>query len=197
MATKKNDENNAAPDAGNKQKKSKASLFIIIFAVLALVCGVGFGVLFYLNKKNASGGETESVTHAEKKSIPVYLNLENMVVNLADTGGEKVAQIGITLELVDSKASDKVKVYLPSIRSRILLLISQRESAELLSIAGKEKLAADILVEALRPFLPDSPTPPAASTTDGEAKAKKTVLAIIGIRAILNSGNSYGNKSLT
>jgi flagellar FliL protein len=173
LATKNNDENNAAPDVGNKQKKSKASLLIIIFAVLALACAVGFGVLFYLNKKNASDGDTEAVSQAAKRAIPVYLSLDNMVVNLADTGGEKVAQVGITLELVDSKASDKVKVYLPTIRSRILLLISQRESVELLSIAGKEKLSADILIEALRPFSPDSGSPSDASPTDKEVKAKK------------------------
>lgn len=173
MATKTNDENNAVPDFGNKPKNSKTRLFIIIFAVLALVCAVGFGVLFYLSKKNASDGETEAVSLAAKKSIPVYLSLDNMVVNLADMGGEKVAQVGITLELVDAKASDNVKVYLPTIRSSILLLISQRESAELLSISGKEKLAADILVEALRPFTADSGPPNESSPTDKETKIKK------------------------
>jgi flagellar FliL protein len=78
--------------------------------------------------------------------------------------------VGVTLELIDSKATDKVKVYLPSIRSSILMLISQRESTELLSIAGKEKLAADILIEALRPF--SSGAEPAAETNSSEKEAK-------------------------
>lgn len=90
--------------------------------------------------------------------------LDNMVVNLADPGGEKVAQVGVTLELSDVKAIDKVKMYLPSIRSGILLLISQRTAEELLLIEGKEKLAADILREAARPF---------AATEDGHAAKPK------------------------
>lgn len=172
MVTKNNDENNTASDGGGKKKKSKASLFIIIFAVLALVSAVGFGVLFYLGKNKASDGDAEVVKHVVKKSAPVYLALDNMVINLADPGGDKVAQVGVTLELIDAKSSEKVKVYLPSIRSRILLLISQRESDELLSIAGKEKLAADILIEALRPFTaePDSAHDP---VSEQETKSKK------------------------
>ena len=173
MATKNNDENNEASEAGAKQKKSKASLFIIIFAVLALVSALGFGVLYYLGQKNASDGDEKATSHAAKKTAPVYLSLDNMVVNLADPGGEKVAQVGVTLEVIDSKASDKVKVFLPSIRSRILLIISQRESAELLSIAGKEKLAADILIEALRPFSPVADSTQEADPPAKESKAKK------------------------
>jgi flagellar FliL protein len=170
VATKNNDENNEASGAGGKPKKSKASLFIIIFAGLALVSGLGFGVLYFLGQKNASEGDAKPASHVAKKSAPVYLPLDNMVVNLADPGGEKVAQVGVTLELIDSKATDKVKVYLPSIRSSILMLISQRESTELLSIAGKEKLAADILIEALRPF--SSGAEPAAETNSSEKEAK-------------------------
>ncbi len=170
MATKNDDENNEVTEAGSKQKKSKSTLFILVFAVLALVSALGFGVLYFIGQKNVSNGDEKSSKNVANKSTPVYLALDNMVVNLADSGGEKVAQIGVTLELIDSKASDKVKVYLPTIRSRILLIISQRESTELLSIAGKEKLAADILIEALRPL---SPAVDISDDTDSPVKGAK------------------------
>lgn len=67
-----------------------------------------------------------------------------------------MAQIGITFELADTKAVDRVKPYMPTIRSAVLLLVSQRTAEELLGIEGKEKLAVDILVEASRPFRPSS-----------------------------------------
>jgi flagellar FliL protein len=170
VATKNDDENNEVTEAGSKQKKSKSTLFILVFAVLALVSALGFGVLYFIGQKNVSNGDEKSSKNVANKSTPVYLALDNMVVNLADSGGEKVAQIGVTLELIDSKASDKVKVYLPTIRSRILLIISQRESTELLSIAGKEKLAADILIEALRPL---SPAVDISDDTDSPVKGAK------------------------
>lgn len=182
MATKNSD---APSDAGGKKKQSKASLLIIIFAAVALIAAVGFGVLFYLGQKNSP--EAKAASQLAKRSVPVYLALDNMVVNLADPGGEKIAQVGVTLELVDSKASDKVKVYLPSIRSSILLIISQRESTELLSIAGKEKLAADILLEVLRPFSPDGGVVRESDVPEKASKTKKKPIEQPAEQEIVNA----------
>lgn len=133
--------------------KSKKLLLIVGVVVLVLALA-GAGALFFINKQRAAADDTEqeAVAHAEVGGPPTYLPLDNMVVNLADPGGEKVAQIGITLELIDAKAVEKVKQYLPTIRSSVLLLVSQRTAEELLQREGKEKLAKDILREAARPF---------------------------------------------
>lgn len=134
--------------------KSK-KLLIILLILLVVLALAGGGAWFYISKQRAAaleGEEEAPMAKVEQSGPPTYLPLDNMVVNLADAGGEKVAQIGITLELADSKAVDKVKQYLPTIRSGVLLLVSQRTSEELLQIEGKEKLAADILLVAARPF---------------------------------------------
>lgn len=136
--------------------KNKKVLLIIVGAVLVLILGGG-GAFFYVSKQRAAaqdgeeGGSGKSA-HAAPKAPPIYLPLDTMVVNLADPGGEKVVQVGITLEVSDSHASDKVKAYLPTIRSGVLMLISQRTSEELLKQEGKEKLAKDILRLASVPF---------------------------------------------
>lgn len=153
MATKpdvsKSDANSA--EKSGKAGGSSKKLFLIIGLVVLILALAGGGWL-YLSKKNAYDDGTEEATHVAPKGPPIYLALDNMVVNLADPGGSKVAQVGITLELSDAQAPDKVKIYTPSIRSSILLLISQRTSTELLLLEGKEKLASDILAEAARPF---------------------------------------------
>lgn len=145
-----------AADAGKAPAKSKKMLIIIVVAVLVLVLGAG--AAFFVMKQRSAGDEGEeaapakAVAHVDPKAIPAYLPLDAMVVNLADPGGERVAQIGITLEVQDVHSSDTVKAYLPAIRSSILLLISQRTAEELLKPEGKEKLAKDILREAAVPF---------------------------------------------
>lgn len=144
-----------AADAVKAPAKSKKMLFIIIGAVLLLGGG---GAFFVISKQRAAAAENgdehapAKVAHSAPKTPPAYLPLDNMVVNLADPGGEKVAQVGITLEVLDSHASDSVKAYLPTIRSGVLMLIAQRTSEELLTQEGKEKLAKDILREASIPF---------------------------------------------
>lgn len=157
MATKPEEAEAAKPPA-----KSKKMLIIIIAAVLLLVLGGG-GAFFYISKQRAAaaaaeeeGGAEQVATapaaHGGAKAPPVYLPMDNMVVNLADEGGEKVAQVGITLVVADSRASDTVKAFMPTIRSGVLMLLSQRTSAEILSAEGKQKLIEDVLREASIPF---------------------------------------------
>ena len=162
--------------------KSKKMLIIIIGAVLLLLL-VGGGAFVFISKKNAAaadaaeeGGGDSTATHAPAadhgaaKAPPVYLPMDNMVVNLADPGGEKVAQVGITLEVLDAHAADTVKAYMPTIRSGVLMLLSQRTAQDMLSSEGKQKLIEDILREASVPFGGDDHEDTAA---DGKKKTKK------------------------
>ncbi len=136
--------------------KSKKMLLIVVVVLVVVLALVAAGVVLYLKKQRADAQFGEEAQPAATQHVeagpPTYLPLDNMVVNLADQGGERVAQIGVTLVLQDAKAVDKVKLYLPTIRSSVLLLVSQRTSEELLKIEGKEKLAKDILREASEPF---------------------------------------------
>lgn len=147
-------ETEEAPKAPAKSKK----LLIIIVGVVFLLAVLGGGAVFFLKKRAAAdegdgSGATEKVeAHAEPKKPPMYLPLDNMVVNLADPGGERVAQVGVTLEVLDAHSVDSVKAFLPTIRSGILMIISRRTAAELLTSEGKQQLAKDILREATLPF---------------------------------------------
>ena len=115
-------------EASKAPAKSK-KLLIIIVGVVFLLAVLGGGAVFLLKKRAAAdegdGSDTteSSSAHAEPKKPPMYLPLESMVVNLADPGGERVAQVGITLEVVDAPGVDSVKAFLPTIRSGILMII--------------------------------------------------------------------------
>ncbi len=144
----------ANAEASAAKPKSKKLLFIIVgVLVLALV---GAGAAFFLLKKNAADEEleedaetsesgTSKTSKVDPKAPPTFLPLEPMVVNLADPGGNRFVQVGITLQLQDSATSDSIKLYMPSIRNDILMLISQRTADELLQLSGKEKLTAEII----------------------------------------------------
>ena len=133
--------------------KSKKMLIIIGVVVAVLVIGGGAAAWFISSRSHAD--EEDGAAPARKeapKVAPTFLPMENMVVNLADPGGDRFAQIGITLEVDDDKTAEQIKQYLPAIRSGVLMLVSQRTSSELLQREGKEKLAADVLREVSRPL---------------------------------------------
>jgi flagellar FliL protein len=190
----------ASDDAGAAPKpKGKKKLILILAVVLLLVLGGG-GAFFFLKRGSAEGEEDGAAqAAADSKTPPTFLPLDNMIVNLADPGGEKFAQIGITLQVEDAKAADRIKAFMPTIRSGILVLVSQRSSAELLGREGKEQLAADILAEVHRPLGIAPAGKPAAKKkakpADGEAevdeeepKPKKAAAAAQGpVRKVLFS----------
>jgi flagellar FliL protein len=141
-----------------EKPKSKKMLIIIIAAVVVLALVGGGAAFFLMKKKPAEGEEGADAEHTEKKPAmvrkapdpkapPTFMPIENMVVNLADPGGGRFAQVGITLKLEDAKTADNVKLYMPAIRNGILLEISKRTADELLGVEGKEKLTKAIIRE--------------------------------------------------
>lgn len=143
--------NASATEPTTKPAKSKKMLIIGGVLLLLLVVAGGAAAFFMSQRHGPEDGEASAASKAPV-SAPTFLPLENMVVNLTDPSGDRFLQLGITLELADEKTASDVKKYLPSVRSGILVLVSQRTSSELLTLAGKEKLAVDIQREVARPL---------------------------------------------
>ncbi|MDP1790745.1 MAG: flagellar basal body-associated FliL family protein, partial [Methylibium sp.] len=157
----------AAADAVEVPKKAKKGLpkkLVMILAVVVLLVAAGGGAAVYLLKKRAAeaaaaaeeGDDAEDVAHdtgkKDHKAPPNFLPLEAFVVNLADRDQERFAQIGVTLQVDDPKVAEELKLYMPAIRNGVLMILSHKTSAELLERAGKEKLAAEIMRESVRPL---------------------------------------------
>ena len=133
-----------------EKPKGKKTLLMVLAAVVLLAAGGG-GAWFFLGKKGHADDHAEvAAVEPPKDAKPSFLALDNMVVNLADPGGERVPQIGITLELENDKSVERIKQMQPKIRSGLLMLVSQRTSAEVLGRDGKEKLANDVMDEISR-----------------------------------------------
>ena len=187
-----------APEASGDDKappkKSKKLLIIIGAAVLVLALGGG-GAFWYISKQRAAaaaeedgGGEdTKAAAHDAHPVPPAYLPMDNMVVNLADPGGDRVAQVGVTLVVTDAHTSDTVKAFLPTIRSGVLMLISQKTAAELLTPEGKEALAKAIYREAIIPFGGSAEDDHAEEDTGGKKKKKKAAHVDYPVTGVLFS----------
>lgn len=186
----------AAPTAeAPSPKKGKKKLIIILAAVLVLVLGGGGGAFFLLKKKAPLDEEGEEVVVSEKvdkadkadkaeqkaapkrdaRSPPAYVPLEVFTVNLADREVDRYAQIGITLELLEAKDADQIKLFMPAIRNNILMVLAHKTSQELLEREGKVKLAADVQRAASRALGVDVKEPVAevAEADDDKPKKKK------------------------
>ena len=156
----------AAADAAPSASGGKKKLIIIIAAVLLVVL-IGGGAAFFLLKKKPAEGEEGDDGHAKAEAHepapkpkpkrdpsfkPVFVPLDPFTVNLADKESERYAQIGVTLEIDDIKTEADLKLYMPAIRNNILMVLSHKTAAQLLTREGKDKLAQSILYASVRPL---------------------------------------------
>jgi flagellar protein FliL len=148
----------AAPAGGGGKKKL---IMIIVIALVVVLVGVGAAVMLLKKKPPADEDGADADEHAAPKmevhqpkagSPPVYLPVDPFTVNLADKDVDRYAQVSVTLEVVDQKTSDMIKSYMPAIRSGILLVLSHKTAAEMLSKEGKALLQKEIQAEAVRPL---------------------------------------------
>lgn len=172
----------AAPSGGGSKK-----LIIILAAVLVLVL-LGGGAALMLMKKKASaedgedGEAVEAPVKAKAKAKPdhppTFVPLDPFTVNLADKDVDRFAQIGVTLEVEDPKFADQVKAYMPAIRSNVLMVLSHKTAAELLTREGKEQLAKEIMRESVRPMGIELDDEDEAADDAPKKKKKKKKVAV-------------------
>jgi flagellar protein FliL len=171
----------AAPKGGGKKK-----LMLIIAIVLVLLIGGGAAVFLLKKKAPPAEGEEGYDEEASPKTVevakpkpgtpPVYLPMDPFTVNLADKDTDRFAQVGVTLEVTDQKTADMIKGYMPAIRSGVLVVLSHKTAAQMLSKEGKERLQQEVLAEAVRPLgfeVELEPEPSADAAADEETKPVK------------------------
>jgi flagellar FliL protein len=145
----------SAESKGGKKSKKK---LIIIAALVLLLGGGGGGGWFWWQQKNADHGDPaaakakEAAEKAAHAAPPTFLPMEALVVNLAGRDGERLVQIGITLQLADAKTAELVKAHMPTIRSGVLLTVARHTAEELLLPEGKEALAMEVMRQVTEPL---------------------------------------------
>lgn len=132
-----------APAGSNKKK-----LVVIIAAVLAFA-GAGGGAAWFFLHDSKPGNHTKEV---KKSGPPVFVPLEAFTVNLQSEGPDQFLQTTFTLQVQSSDQIELIKQNMPKVRNRLLLLLSSKSAAEISTIEGKQKLAADIITQIKLPF---------------------------------------------
>lgn len=160
----------ADPSKDPQVKPKGKKKLVVLIALLLLLGAGGGGAWFYFDRLKGENKEVESEESKLAKMPKVFFPLDPLVINLADLGGDRFAQVGITFQIREEKSAEAIKKMLPTIRSAILMTLSQKSSDELLSKPGKEKLALDILTEVGRVFGVKPEVPPTEEAKAGNAE---------------------------
>ncbi|MDH4190798.1 MAG: flagellar basal body-associated FliL family protein [Betaproteobacteria bacterium] len=133
----------AAPASGGKRR-----ILLIVGGIAALAAGAGAGWFFAPRHAAEAGDAKQPAKTAPAKKVPTtFVPLELFTVNIADR--EHYLQIGLTYEVAGDDLVDAIKQKMPVLRSRILLLLSNKTFDDLSSAKGKETLAAELVKQAI------------------------------------------------
>jgi flagellar FliL protein len=126
---------------------------IIIIAAVVLLAGGGGGAWFMMQKK-AGDHKKEEVKHEEPAKAPVFITLETFTLNLQPDPDEKFLQLDIQLQVASAEVVDLLKLQMPVVRNRLLLLLTSKKASEILTMEGKQQLSEEIMAEIKKPFTP-------------------------------------------
>lgn len=138
-----------------KVKSPRRRKILIILSVLLTLSAATAGAAYYFGGFFRPAAAAVPVVHPP--ADPVYVALEPLTVNLQPNDRNRFLHIGVTLKVADIKAQAQVMQYLPEVRSRVLLVLSNRQSELLVTASDKAKLAAEILATLNQPFAPNLP----------------------------------------
>jgi flagellar FliL protein len=128
---------------------------MLMLVLLVVLAGGGGGAYYYFMQPHAAtgehatadeheGGEAKAAVAGSANYVPLQ---PPFVVNLSDTEASRYLQADMEVLCRDPKVVEDVKLHMPHLRDRILLLLSQQRVADLSTREGKEALQAKILAE--------------------------------------------------
>lgn len=129
------------------QKKSKLPL-IIIAAVVVLALAGG-GAWFFL-KGDPEVDEKAKAKANALEAIPVYMPIDTLTVNLKDS--RQYLQLTISLQLKNGEDSALIKLYMPQVRTRALIILASKKPEDVITSEGKLALLEELKTITEKPF---------------------------------------------
>jgi flagellar FliL protein len=143
--------NEAAEDSDNAEAKPAGKMKLIILVVAALLLAVGLsigGTWLFLGKDSApdaakaqAAAEPSADSGAPVNHTAIYEELmPAFVVNFTYKGRPRYMQVSVALMTRDQAALDALKVHMPVLRNRLVMLFSNQDFEALITPVGKEML---------------------------------------------------------
>lgn len=126
-------------------KKSSSFIWILLLLVL-VACGAAGFTYYEMHKMKTDGVANNAQPKQEEITAPIYIPLDTFTVSLAPNQNEdyRVLYIGLTLRVKDENSKVLVEKFLPEIRSRLLIVFSEKTADSLATHDGKHALIDEI-----------------------------------------------------
>jgi flagellar FliL protein len=172
---------------GASLKKGRMKIVLIVVAILLLLGGAALVLSRSAEPVDEEEAELDSAPRHgsdayDPKRVPMFVQMDLFTVNLADRDTDRFIQVGVTLEVEDHKATEQIKAFMPVIRNNMLLVLSNKSADAVRDQAGKQRLAAELRAQALRPLGYNLSAEELLNESSGKGKASRA--ASLPIKAV-------------
>ena len=140
-----------------KNYRNEIALALVVLVSIA----VGAGMIYYLNSHRMGSQPTSAPASASvpvrEEAGPFFVPLEPFTVNVRQGQYGRFLHVGMTLRMADAASQAQITQYLPEVRNRIVLLLSDRPSETLMAPSEKTKLANEIMATLNTPLTSSQP----------------------------------------
>lgn len=131
---------NAIPAEPGSRRSPK-----LMIGLLLAVGLVAVGAAAYMLVPRFMGTPaTAETAKAPVPQKPIYLMLDPVTVNLQSEGRGRFLQVGMALRVRDEQTKAQLVEFMPEVRSRLLMLLSNRSPDSVVSPEDKARLAEEI-----------------------------------------------------
>lgn len=134
----------ASLSAASPAPRRSSKLLIALVIVIGIAAA---GAAAYVFIPRLTGGAAAPATEAAKAPTPekpIFVMLDPLTVNLQSEGRSRFLQIGMALKVRDEQTKAHIVEFMPELRSRLLVLLSNRPPESLVTPEDKARLAEEI-----------------------------------------------------
>lgn len=141
---KKGQETEEPSDDQKAEKKGGLLKFILIPLILLIQAGIAYYVVFNVLLKDPNQLE-EPKAQKENLDVGQFFEINDLVVNPAESGGRRYLVLEVALETTNQKLLEEVKSKEIWVRDAIITLLTKKTAEELIELTVRTKLKKEIL----------------------------------------------------
>ncbi len=134
---------------------SRKLLWLLV--VLVVIASSAAATALFMVMSGEDDGQAQASETIEPKA-PIFVEIEPFTVNLADDDyGSRLLYAGISLKVADEQSKRLLTEHMPEVRSRLLMLLSGQQAADLASPEDKQRLADQVKATLEAPLVEPQP----------------------------------------
>jgi flagellar FliL protein len=134
-----------------------SKLVIVLLSVALAAVLTGGGVYYLMSPRDGEAPAAAAAAAVAVPEKPIFVTLEPVTVNVRSDGRPRFLHVGMALKVRDEQTKTRIVEFMPEVRSRLLLLLSNRPPESLVTTEDKARLAEEIRFDLSRPLGAGSP----------------------------------------